>query len=123
MPRQRCAVRLARRPPPCDRLPTNRRFSMKNLLTLMIVASASLLIGADAATYVAHDKVAEALAKGGPLGSTKEYTVSGSHRDKAGQVEVHEKETDILYVTDGDATFVTGGTMVGGKMRKAGQWL
>ena len=96
---------------------------MKNLLTLMIVASASLLIGADAATYVAHDKVAEALAKGGPLGSTKEYTVSGSHRDKAGQVEVHEKETDILYITDGDATFVTGGTMVGGKMSKAGQWL
>jgi len=96
---------------------------MKNWLTLMIVASASLLFGADAATFVAHDKVAEALAKGGPLGSTKEYTVSGSHRDKAGQVEVHEKETDILYVTDGDATFVTGGAMVGGKMSKAGQWL
>src|ERR1051325_11163494 len=96
---------------------------MKTWLTLILVESASLLIGADAATYVAHDKVAEALAKGGPLGSTKEYTVSGSHRDKAGQVEVHEKETDILYITDGDATFVTGGTMVGGKMSKAGQWL
>ena len=94
---------------------------MKNWLTLMIVASASLLIGADEATYVAHDKVAEALTKGGPLGSAKDYTVSGAHRDKAGQVEVHEKETDILYVTDGDATFVTGGTMVGGKMSKAGQ--
>src|SRR5678816_3923048 len=74
---------------PCDRLPTVKRIPMKNWLTLMIVASASLLIGADAATYVGHDKVAEALAKGGPLGSTKDYTVSGSHRDKAGQVEVH----------------------------------
>src|SRR5213083_240863 len=121
MPRQRCAVPWALRWPLCDRLPTNRRFSMKNLLTLMIVASASLLIGADAATYVAHDKVAEALAKGGPLGSTKEYTVSGSHRDKAGQVEVHEKETDILYIVEGEATFVTGGTMVGGKLARPGQ--
>ena len=36
---------------------------------------------------------------------------------------MHEKETDILYMMDGEATFVTGGTMVGGKMSKAGQWL
>lgn len=96
---------------------------MKNWLTLMIVASASLLIGADAATYVGHDKVADALAKGGSLAATKEYTVSGAHRNAPGQVEVHDKETDILYVMDGEATFVTGGTMVGGKMSKAGQWL
>jgi quercetin dioxygenase-like cupin family protein len=47
--------------------------------------------------------------------------VSGSHRDKAGQVEVHEKETDVIYVVDGTATFVTGGTMVGGKMTGPGQ--
>jgi glc operon protein GlcG len=33
----------------------------------------------------------------------------------AGQVEVHEKETDIFYVIDGQATLVTGGTMIGGK--------
>ena len=30
----------------------------------------------------------------------------------AGQVEVHDKETDVIYVTDGTATLVTGGTMV-----------
>ena len=96
---------------------------MKNWLTLMIVASASLLIGADVATFVSHEKVTEALAKGGSLAATKEYTVSGAHRDKAGQVEVHDKETDILYITDGEATFVTGGKMVGGKSSKAGQWL
>src|SRR5919109_654956 len=41
----------------------------------------------------------------------------------AGQVEVHEKETDIVYVLDGAATFVTGGTMTGGKQTKAGQLL
>jgi len=96
---------------------------MKYWLTLLILVTASVLMGADAATYIGHDKVADALAKGGPLAATKEYTVSGSHRNAAGQVEVHEKETDILYITDGEATFVTGGTMVGGKMSKAGQWL
>ncbi len=30
-------------------------------------------------------------------------------------VEVHDKETDILYIIEGQATLVTGGTMVGGK--------
>jgi glc operon protein GlcG len=70
-----------------------------------------------------HDKVAAALAKGGPLVNAPDLLVSGSHRDKAGQVEVHEKETDVIYVVEGEATFVTGGTMVGGKSTKAGQFL
>lgn len=96
---------------------------MKTWATFAIVFTAAILMGADTATYIGHDKVADALAKGGPLASTKAYTISGSHRNAPGQVEVHEKETDILYVMDGEATFVTGGTMVGGKMSKAGQWL
>ena len=96
---------------------------MKSWLILIVILCASILMGADAAAYIGHDKVADALAKGGPLAATKEYTVSGAHRNAAGQVEMHEKETDILYVMDGEATFVTGGTMVGGKMSKAGQWL
>jgi glc operon protein GlcG len=84
---------------------------------------AVLLLGADTASvnYVESEKVAEALAKGGSLVRTPEFTVSGSHRDKGGQVEVHEKETDILYVVEGEATFVTGGTMVGGKTTRPGQ--
>ena len=96
---------------------------MKYWLTFAILSAAAILMGADTATYIGHDKVADALAKGGPLASTKAYTVSGAHRSAAGQVEMHEKETDILYITDGEATFVTGGKMVGGKMSKAGQWL
>lgn len=95
---------------------------MKTWTILAILFPAAILMGADTATYIGHDKVAEALAKGGPLASTKAYTVSGAHRNAAGQVEMHEKETDILYVTDGEATFVTGGTMAGGKKTGAGQW-
>jgi mannose-6-phosphate isomerase-like protein (cupin superfamily) len=95
---------------------------MKTWTILAVLFTAAILMGADTATYISHDKVADALAKGGPLASTKAYTISGSHRNAAGQVEMHETETDILYVTDGDATFVTGGTMVGGKKTEAGQW-
>jgi quercetin dioxygenase-like cupin family protein len=93
------------------------------LLVLSVLLAASLLLSAagSGVTYVPHDKVSAALAKGGPLVTAQDLLVSGSHRDKAGQVEVHDKETDVIYVIDGDATFVTGGTMIGGKVTKAGQ--
>jgi quercetin dioxygenase-like cupin family protein len=74
-------------------------------------------------TYVGHEKVAAALSKGGPLVSAPDLLVSGSYRDKAGQVEMHDKETDVIYVVDGTATFVTGGKMVGGKVTKPGQYM
>ena len=76
-----------------------------------------------AATFVDHEKVAAALAKGGPLVTASDVLVSGSHRDKPGQVEVHDKEMDVIYVTNGTATFVTGGKIVGGKMSRPDQWL
>ena len=57
------------------------------------------------------------------LVTQSDLTVQGAHRAAAGQVEVHDKETDVLYITDGEATCVTGGTMIGGTNTKAGQWL
>ena len=98
---------------------------MKLLLALSALLATALLLSAagSGVTYVAHDTVTAALAKGGPLVTASDLLVSGSHRDKAGQVEVHDKETDVIYVIDGEATFVTGGTMIGGKVTKAGQSL
>jgi mannose-6-phosphate isomerase-like protein (cupin superfamily) len=98
---------------------------MKLLLVLSTLLATALLLSADGSgvTYVDHDTVTAALAKGGPLVTASDLLVSGSHRDKAGQVEVHDRETDVIYVIDGDATFVTGGTMIGGKVTKAGQSL
>jgi len=90
-------------------------------LLMLVVAVPLLAASGSGVTFVAHDKVTAALAKGGPLVSAKDLLVSGSHRDKAGQVEVHDRETDVIYVIDGEATFVTGGTMVGGKVSKPGQ--
>jgi len=77
----------------------------------------------DAVTFVNHDEVSAALAKGGPFITASNLIVQGGHRDKAGQVEVHEKETDVIYVQDGEATFVTGGKMIDGKLTKPGQYL
>jgi mannose-6-phosphate isomerase-like protein (cupin superfamily) len=92
-----------------------------SLITLIGIGAA-ICVAADM-TYVDHDKVAAALAKGGSLVTAPDLLVSGSHRNGPGQVEVHEKETDVLYITDGSATFVTGGKMIGGKMSKPGQML
>ena len=66
--------------------------------------------------YFPKEQVAEAFAKGAVLfnGSNK-YMVHTSRRDKAGVAEVHTKDTDIIYVQDGSATFVTGGTIVDAK--------
>ena len=64
-----------------------------------------------------------ALAKGGGLVTASDVLVSGSHRDKPGQVEVHDKEMDVIYVTDGTATFVRGGKIVGAKSSRPDQWL
>jgi quercetin dioxygenase-like cupin family protein len=100
---------------------------MKLTLTLIALLTATLILtGADGpsrVTYVDHDKVAAALAKGGVLITQSDLTVRGSHRDVPGEVEVHDKETDVIYVTDGEATFVTGGKMTGGKDNGPGQHL
>jgi mannose-6-phosphate isomerase-like protein (cupin superfamily) len=90
---------------------------------LLALTAASFLAAAADVTYVPHDKVTTALAKGGSLVTAPDLLVSGSHRNGPGQVEVHDKETDVIYVIDGEATFVTGGSMVGGKVTKPGQHL
>lgn len=63
--------------------------------------------------------VTDAFAKGAVLedGSNGEnYMVHASRREKAGLSEIHELDTDIIYVIDGTATFVSGGKSVDSKM-------
>jgi quercetin dioxygenase-like cupin family protein len=69
-------------------------------------------------TYLDKNTVAAGFAKGAVLfdgDGGRNYMVHASRRDAAGQVEVHAKDTDIIYVLDGTTTFVTGGTVVDGK--------
>ena len=66
-------------------------------------------------TYVPDQKVKAAFAKGMPLVENESYKVHASRRESPGQVEVHTRDTDIIYVLTGTATLVTGGSVVGGK--------
>jgi mannose-6-phosphate isomerase-like protein (cupin superfamily) len=70
-----------------------------------------------------HTKSAEAFAKGTHLLDAPDMIVQGGHREVAGQVELHDKETDVIYILDGAATFVTGGKMIDGTVSRPGQWL
>jgi glc operon protein GlcG len=64
-------------------------------------------------SYFEGEKVREAFAKGAVLfNGNDKYMVHTSRRDTAGVAEVHVRDADIIYVQDGTATFVTGGTVV-----------
>jgi Protein of unknown function (DUF861). len=101
---------------------------MKRSCAVVIMLAASLAPvraqqPADQVTYVDAAKVAEAFAKGGALDTGSDHVASVLRRVKPGQVEIHTKETDIFYIVDGTATFVTGGTMIDGKETRPNQML
>ena len=62
--------------------------------------------------YFDKEKVTAAFLNGSVLvdGDNRNYMVHASHRDQAGMAEIHALDTDIIYVLDGQATLVTGGT-------------
>jgi glc operon protein GlcG len=75
--------------------------------------------------FIDAKMVTDGFAKGAVLedGSNGEnYMVHASRREKPGMSEVHELDTDIIYVLDGTATFVTGGTSVDPKMVAANEF-
>jgi mannose-6-phosphate isomerase-like protein (cupin superfamily) len=44
-----------------------------------------------------------------------------AYREATGSSEIHEKEADIFFITEGDASIITGGKMTGGKLQKPGE--
>ena len=58
--------------------------------------------------------VTAAFQAGKPLLETGQFKIHASRRESAGMAEVHTRDTDIVYVLDGSATLVTGGTLVDG---------
>ena len=59
-----------------------------------------------------HAKVDAAFASGSMVTANSSFKVLAGRRTAPGLVEIHEHDTDIFYVLDGTATFVTGGTAV-----------
>ena len=71
-------------------------------------------------TYIPHDTVNTTMAKGGQIIGENGLIVLAQRRG-AGEVEVHENTNHVFIIVEGEATFVTGGTMVGAKNTAPGQ--
>ena len=91
---------------------------MKFLLTLAALFIVAVLVTAagvpTAVTYVSHDKVSATMAKGGAIIEDQGLRVLAQRRG-VGEAEVHDKTNHVFIIVDGEATFVTGGTLVGAK--------
>ena len=97
---------------------------MKTLRILAMVAVLGLAVSADGVptvvTYVPNSKVTEVMTKGGEIVNDKGLIILANRRS-AGEVEVHDKTNHIFIIVEGEATFVTGGTLVGAKNTAPGQ--
>ncbi len=79
--------------------------------------------------YFESKKVAEAFSKGAVLVdngenmmyASRNYMVHASRREAPGVAEIHTWDTDVVYVLDGSATLVTGGTAVDPKTIAPGE--
>jgi len=75
--------------------------------------------------YFPSEKVKAAFAKGDTLlgghDDGRNFTILAGRRDRPGMVEIHTLDTDIFYVLEGSATFVTGGTAINPKTTEPGE--
>jgi len=97
------------------------------LIALLALGLVSRVVAVDAppadVVLFDHAVVDNAFAKGLPLLINSSYKIQAGRRVMPGKVELHEHDTDIFFVTEGSATFVTGGTLEGGKTTKPGEIL
>jgi len=97
---------------------------MKVLPTLTMLSLAGVLLTAagvpTAVTYVPHEKVSATMAKGGAIIEDQGLRILAQRRG-AGEAEVHEKTNHVFIIVEGEATFVTGGTLVGARPTSPGQ--
>ena len=95
------------------------------LIALFALGLVARAVAADSpptdAVLLDHAKVDDAFAKCLPLLINTSYKIQAGRRVMPGNVEVHTSDTDIFYVTEGSATFVTGGTTEGGKTTAPGE--
>ena len=88
---------------------------MKRLLALAIALATSVVMKADGVptvvTYVPHDQVTSTMVKGGRIVNDHGLIVLAQRR-VAGEVEVHAKTNHVFIIVEGEATLITGGTLV-----------
>jgi mannose-6-phosphate isomerase-like protein (cupin superfamily) len=96
-----------------------KRFAILAVLSMMVITVAADGVPT-VVTYVPHDKVSATMVKGGPIINDHGLVVLAQRRG-AGEVEVHEKTNHVFIIVEGEATFVTGGTLVGARDTAPGQ--
>jgi mannose-6-phosphate isomerase-like protein (cupin superfamily) len=91
---------------------------MRYLQALAMLLTMAVMVTADGVptvvTYVPHDKVSATMVKGGSIINDHGLVVLANRRG-AGEVEVHEKTNHLFIIVEGEATFVTGGRLVGAR--------
>jgi glc operon protein GlcG len=93
----------------------------------LAIAGADALSSSGKTTPVAFfdsETVSNAFSKGAVLvgaGNGENFKVHASRREKSGLAEVHDLDTDIIYVLDGTATIVTGGRSLNPKTIEQGE--
>src|SRR6476660_5783882 len=102
--------------PPVSR--RNQEEIMKFLPTVGLFLTMAVVMTADGVpttvTYVPHDKVTATMAKCGSIINDHGLVVLAQRRG-AGEVEVHQKTNHVFIIVEGEADFVTGGTLVGAR--------
>ena len=92
---------------------TRRRTA--GLLALGVLIAWPVMASDHPVTHISGNETRAAFEKGKPLLENASYKVHASRREAPGQAEVHVRDTDIIYVLEGTATIVTGGTAVSTK--------
>src|SRR5712671_5811752 len=97
---------------------------MKFLLTLATVLTMAFMLTAAAVSfgagvpaavhYIDHEKVTAVMSKGGPIVSDPGLVILANRRE-SGPVEYHDHTNHVFIMVEGEATFITGGTMVDAK--------
>ena len=92
---------------------------MKFVLALLTVLTMAILLTAAAGVpaavhYIGHDQVSATMTKGGAIVEDPGLRILANRRE-AGEAEFHEKTNHVFIIVEGEATFVTGGTMVGAR--------
>ncbi|MGH7819889.1 MAG: cupin domain-containing protein [Candidatus Binatia bacterium] len=91
---------------------------MKLPFLLSALAAAAAIAGGKPAVRHYDAKTVEVgFARGAVLfdGAGTNYMVHASRREAPGEAEVHVKDTDVIHILQGSATFVTGGEVVEGR--------
>jgi mannose-6-phosphate isomerase-like protein (cupin superfamily) len=66
-------------------------------------------------TIIPNTTVDDAFKKGIGFVESSEFKINAGRRDAPGGAEVHNRDTDIFYILEGQAVLVTGGKVEGGK--------